>query len=31
MGDRHEGKLDDAQKQIIRDSLDEFLKPYLRA
>lgn len=31
MGNRHEGKLDDAQKQIIRDALDEYLKPYLRA
>jgi dihydrodipicolinate synthase/N-acetylneuraminate lyase len=25
------GKLDDAQKQVIRESLDEYLKPYLRA
>lgn len=31
MGNLHEGKLDEAQKQIIRDSLDEYLKPYLRA
>jgi dihydrodipicolinate synthase/N-acetylneuraminate lyase len=28
---RHEDRLDDAQKQIIRESLDEFLRPYLRA
>ena len=25
------GKLDDAQKQVIRESLDEYLEPYLRA
>jgi dihydrodipicolinate synthase/N-acetylneuraminate lyase len=31
MGNRREGKLDDAQKQVIRESLDEYLKPYLRA
>jgi hypothetical protein len=30
MGPRR-GKLDDAQKQVIRESLDEYLKPYLRA
>jgi dihydrodipicolinate synthase/N-acetylneuraminate lyase len=31
MGGRHEGKLDETQKQIIRESLSEYLKPYLRA
>jgi dihydrodipicolinate synthase/N-acetylneuraminate lyase len=31
MGNRHEGKLDEAQKQVIRESLSEYLKPYLRA
>jgi dihydrodipicolinate synthase/N-acetylneuraminate lyase len=31
MGNRHEGKLDETQKQIIRESLSEYLKPYLRA
>jgi dihydrodipicolinate synthase/N-acetylneuraminate lyase len=31
MGNRRESKLDDAQKQVIRESLDEYLKPYLRA
>jgi dihydrodipicolinate synthase/N-acetylneuraminate lyase len=31
MGNRREGKLDEAQKQVIRESLDEYLKPYLRA
>jgi len=31
MGNRQEGKLDEAQKQVIRDSLKEYLKPYLRA
>jgi hypothetical protein len=31
MGDREVGKLDDAQKQAIRESLDLYLKPYLRA
>jgi len=31
IGNRSEGKLDEAQKQFIRDSLDEYLKPYLRA
>jgi dihydrodipicolinate synthase/N-acetylneuraminate lyase len=31
MGNSHQPKLDDAQKQVIRDSLDKYLKPYLRA
>jgi dihydrodipicolinate synthase/N-acetylneuraminate lyase len=31
MGNRHEGKLDETQKQIIRESLSEYLKPCLRA
>jgi dihydrodipicolinate synthase/N-acetylneuraminate lyase len=31
MGNRRESKLDEAQKQVIRESLDEYLKPYLRA
>jgi dihydrodipicolinate synthase/N-acetylneuraminate lyase len=31
MGNQHEDKLDDAQKQVIRQALDEYLKPYLRA
>jgi dihydrodipicolinate synthase/N-acetylneuraminate lyase len=31
MGNPHEAKLDDTQKQVIRDSLDKYLKPYLRA
>lgn len=31
MGNRGEGLLDEAQKQNIRDSLNEFLKPYLHA
>jgi hypothetical protein len=31
MGTHHEGKLDEAQKQVIRQALDEYLKPYLRA
>jgi dihydrodipicolinate synthase/N-acetylneuraminate lyase len=31
MGTRRPTKLDDAQKEIIRKSLDQFLKPYLHA
>jgi hypothetical protein len=31
MGNSHEPKLDEAQKQVIRDGLDKYLKPYLRA
>jgi hypothetical protein len=31
MGNGHEAKLEEAQKQVIRDSLNEYLKPYLRA
>ena len=31
MGDREVGQLDEAQKQAIRESLDLYLKPYLRA
>jgi hypothetical protein len=31
MGNHHEDKLDEEQKQLIRQSLDEYLKPYLRA
>jgi hypothetical protein len=31
MGNHNEAKLDEAQKQFIRQSLDEYLKPYLRA
>ena len=31
MGNHNESKLDEAQKQVIRQALDEYLKPYLRA
>src|ERR1700722_273495 len=31
MGNHNEAKLDEAQKQFIRQALDEYLKPYLRA
>ena len=31
MGNNHPAKLDESQKQVIRDSLDKYLKPYLRA
>jgi dihydrodipicolinate synthase/N-acetylneuraminate lyase len=31
MGNSHQPKLDETQKQVIRDSLDKYLKPYLRA
>jgi dihydrodipicolinate synthase/N-acetylneuraminate lyase len=31
MGNSQQPKLDETQKQVIRDSLDKYLKPYLRA